>query len=348
MPRRSTIRQRLEALVEEHEPLIRDAFLSAIDDIKSRAELGRIIERLERGDIEGALSAVHLDPAAFRPVERAITATFEAGGTGGVSSLPKLRDPDGSSAIIRFDARNLRAETWLRDNSTDLVTRIVEDQRTAIRAALNQGMIAGKNPRSTALDIVGRIDRATGRRQGGIIGLTEAQTRYVANARQELLDGTEDSLRAYLARNRRDKRFDRAVLQAIKDGKPLPSELVDRMTQRYSDSLLQLRGEMLARTESMHAIHAGQNEAYQQAIDRGSLRAEAVTRIWRVGPATPNARDGHQAMSGQRVGMGEAFVTPSGNRMLYPCDTSLGAPASEIVGCRCRVDFEIDRLSGVL
>ena len=45
----------------------------------------------------------------------------------------------------------------------------------------------------------------------------------------------------------------------------------------------------------------------------------------------------HRQMEGQTVPIGEPFVTPEGHRLMYPGDTSLGAPAGTVVNCRCSV-----------
>ena len=45
----------------------------------------------------------------------------------------------------------------------------------------------------------------------------------------------------------------------------------------------------------------------------------------------------HRRMEGVSVLIGEPFVTPEGHRLMYPGDTSLGAPAGTIVNCRCTV-----------
>lgn len=51
---RLTPRQRFEILVSQFEPAVRDAFIEAIDDIRSNIVLRRIVERLKRGDLNGA------------------------------------------------------------------------------------------------------------------------------------------------------------------------------------------------------------------------------------------------------------------------------------------------------
>jgi hypothetical protein len=132
--------------------------------------------------------------------------------------MPALRDPSGLQVVLRWDARNLTAETWLREHSAQLVTNIVADQQVAIRAAFSKGLARGANPTRAALEVVGRVNRVTGRGGGRVIGLTTVQSDYVARARDELLSGEPDQLRAYLNRKRRDKRFDRTITAAIRDG----------------------------------------------------------------------------------------------------------------------------------
>lgn len=125
------------------------------------------MERLERGDIAGVLDALNLERAGFSRVENAIAQAYNAGGTAMTGNMPILRDRAGARIVVRFDARNVRAEAWLRTHSSQLVTGIVEDQRKSIRTALDTALQAGQNLNSTALDVVGRVNRATGRREGG-------------------------------------------------------------------------------------------------------------------------------------------------------------------------------------
>ena len=139
-----------------------------------------------------------------------------AGGAGFIGShLCARLLAEGHRVLFRFGVRNPEAEQWLREHSAQLVTRIVDDQRLAIRTAMTEGLARGDNPRVSALDIVGRVNRVTGRREGGVIGITAAQERYVASARAEVLSGDPEQLRHYLTRERRDKRFDAIVKRAL-------------------------------------------------------------------------------------------------------------------------------------
>jgi len=325
-------------LLDRYHPVLRAAFLDAIADIRSQVILRLLVERLERSDVQGALDVLNIERAAFGGLEIAIAEVYNAGGIGMAEEM-RLHDPEGNRVVFRFGVRNPEAEAWLREHSSRLVTRIVEDQRVGIQLALSEGLMQGQNPRTTALDVVGRINRITGRREGGLIGLTAQQEQFVATARQQLLSGDPAQLRAYLTRERRDKRFDRAVAKAIREGKPLDRETVNRIVGRYADRLLALRGEMLARSETLTALNGARNQAMRQAIAEGKVRAEFVFKTWR---ATHDGRTRftHRVLDRQRVQMDEAFVSPSGARLMFPGDPA--APAHEHVGCRCTMEMTID------
>jgi len=343
MPRPT--RDIIEELLATYDERLRLAFLSAVDDIRNAIILRVIVERLEKGDVAGAIEAMHLDADAFAKLELAIAEAYNAGGAATVENLPWVTDPEGNRVVFRFGVRNPEAEAWLRDHSSTLVTRIVDDQREAIRTALTEGLSVGQNPRQTALDVVGRVSRATNRREGGVIGLTTAQARYVARARQELLSGEPDQLRNYLTRGRRDKRFDRTVTASLRSGKPITAEIVNRIVGRYSDRLLELRGEMLARTETMTALGKSRDDAIRQQIAAGKIVVEDVTKVWRSA-GDSRVRHTHRIFSGKIAPMDGFFQSPSGATLRYPGDPQ--APASETVGCRCWMEYKIDYFASVV
>lgn len=339
MLKRLSLRERFEQLVATWEPIIRAAFMEAIDDIRSTIVLRRIVERLERGDVNGAIRALNLDEAAFRPLEEAIRQTFNGGGVAAVEHMPALRDPEGYRVVFRFDMRNPAAEGWLREHSATLVTNIVADQKAAIRAALEDSLARGDNPTKTAVNVAGRVNRVTGRREGGVIGLTAQQTDYVARARQELFRGDPEALRNYLARGRRDKRFDRTVAKALREGRPLPRETVDKIVGRYADGLLKLRADTIALNETFGALGASKDEAFRQRIERGDIQAQNVTKTWKHTPQE-RPRLQHVAMQGQKVQFDQPFMAPDGTPIPYP--HAPGVPARHTLGCKCFAEYRID------
>lgn len=335
MLKRFTPQEQLEQIIDNFEPTIRRAFLEAIETIRSDIVIEEIITRLEKDDVSGAVNAVPVDSVAFYPLVEAIRQTYNAGGIAAVSTLPRLSSPSGQKVIVRFDARNIRAEQWLSQHSGTLITNIIRDQQQAIRSILTKGMINGRNPRSVALDIVGRVEKVTGRRKGGIIGLTSKQASYVENARQELNSGQPEALKSYLDRVRRDKRFDSTVLKAIDSGEPISKTTITKMLNRYEASLLKLRGDTIARTEALESVNTSQQEAFQQVLDKTAYTDQDIQREWRCA-SDDRVRDSHFLMNRQKVkGMQTPFITPDGYKLRYPHDSSLGAPARETINCRC-------------
>ncbi|MDP9630084.1 UNVERIFIED_ORG: hypothetical protein J2W85_002145 [Ensifer adhaerens] len=338
----ASLRQQIEALIDELSPNMEKAFREAIDDIKSEIVLREVVERLERRDIEGAIAALHIDPAAFRPLNEAIRQAFDAGGFLVGKNMPRLSDPMGGRIVFRWDVQNQRAEQIIRERSSQLITHVTEDTKQMARERIEAGYAKGQSPNTIALDIAGRLNRVTGRREGGLVGLTSQLARTVENARGALLSGDIEGMKHYLMLTRRDKRFDRQVMKAIREGTPLPADAVAKITGRLADRYVQLRAQTIARTETQSSVHAAKHEAYQQGLDRSGRDAALVTRRWRsVGDG--RVRHTHQVLNGDEVaGMDLPFQSPSGSLLKYPGDTSFGASAAEIIGCRCHVEYDFD------
>ena len=281
-----------------------------------------VIAAIEAGNVD----AIPITSASLTGVNESVRATYLRGG--------QFEAP---AARIQFDIRNTRAEAWLREQSSDLITRVSESQREATRIVMQAGMAQGRNPRQTALDIVGRVG-ATGRRSGGIVGLSAPQAEYVTSARAELSTGNP----RYFTRTRRDRRFDAMIRKAFDSGKPIPAADVDRIVGRYADRLLFTRGEAIARTEATAALNAAREEAMMQSVEAGNIHRDLITRYWdSAGDA--RTRPAHAAMDGQSRPAGQPFQSPTGVLMMHPGDSSMGAGAEDVANCRCferiRYDF---------
>ena len=342
MARTPSQQQLFDELQARYGAEVARAFLAAIDDLTAAADLPRIIAAIQAGNIDAAIAAMNLDDAAYAPLLNALETAYRAGGDATVSTLPVLRDTSGARVIIRFDARNPRAEAILREQSSGLVTRIREEQRDAIRQALEAGLARGDNPRTTALDVVGRIDRATGKRTGGVVGLTQPQEIAARRALEELRSGDPAQMRAYLERKARDRRFDRAVAKAIREEKPLDAATAARAVAQYRNRQLKLRGDLIGQVETFTALAEARHEAYEQAIAAGKVSATAVIKTWRHFTAD-NPRLQHVAMQGRKVLFNHPFILPDGTQMRYPHDPR--APIKHRAGCRCQADYRIDFLA---
>jgi hypothetical protein len=331
---------RFDQLIEAWWEKLKAAFMGSVRSIIDFAQIGRIAERLEKGDVEGAVRAVGLDPVQFREFDKAIAEAFEDGGKFSTKRIPAIRQPDGHVLKVQFDVRNPRAEQWLKDHSSKLISQIVDDQRTMVRQALRAGMELGRNPRDVALDLVGRVGPG-GLRSGGLIGLTNSQEQWVRNYEAELRSATPT---AALGRTLRDKRFDGSVLKAAKAGKPLSNEAIGKMVTAYRNRALRYRAETIARTEALTSLHESQEEAFRQATAKGGVNTAAITRTWHTA-GDKRVRDTHRGMNHQTVGQNQDFISTSGARLRYPGDPL--APAAEIINCRCWVENQIDFMRGL-
>ena len=331
----------LEALAQ-FAPAVRQAFIDAVQTVTDNVVLAQVVEALDRGDADAAWRAMGFQQAAFNGLIAQITATFNYGGMAMTASMPQR--VQGVPGVQMFNIRDRRAEEWLRERSSTLITGLEDDMRTAVREVAQGALAQGRNPRKTALDLVGRVNPATGHREGGLVGLSGRDRTWADGARQKLLTLDE----SYFDMKLRDKRFDRTVAAAIKAGKPLPVDTVNKLVDRYKDNALRNRGELIARTETLAALNRSEYESTLQALDRNKFPPEAALKKWST-TGDQKVRHSHVALGLLGfIRIDEVFVSPvTGARMMHPGDTSLGAGADDVGACRCRLTYKIDFSWGV-
>lgn len=252
-----------------------------------------------------------------------------------------------AKAVLRFNVANERANRQIEQFAGEKITAITLDTKAAARTAILAGYQQGLGPIQIALDLAGRINKATGQREGGILGMNEMQTQWAMSYRARLSSGDPKQMAEALDMGLRDKRFDKKVRAAIKAEKRLSEADIIRMHNAYVNNAVKLRGETVARTETGAAVHKAAHEAFLQTLDQTRYTAEDVIRVWRTA-GDNKVRDTHEAMNGQTVkGLTEPFISPSGAKLLHPLDASYGAPANEIINCRCDEELNIDFAGGL-
>jgi len=246
-----------------------------------------------------------------------------------------IRDAIAAGGLLegKFNTSSEAATQFLLQLSSQLVTNINEQQREAIQIITAAGRTLGENPRTIALDLVGRVSRS-GVREGGVIGLNAQQAQASANAIYALRSGDPTLMHEYLKYKRRDRRFDATVRRYAAMGKPVPSHMAHTISARYQARLLQTRAETIARTEVMEALEGGAHVSIREQMERGLI--EPMAKVWQS-THDGRERDSHAEMDGVAVPFDEPFMLPDGSRVMHPCDSSLGAAAAEIINCRCTV-----------
>ncbi len=326
----------IEELAQSWEPTMRAAFIAAVRDARQRANLTAIARLLENGDVEGAIRAVGLDPSAFSPLAIERARVFHEGGAATALQIPSRATEQGYRLSVLFDATNPRAERIVAENSLRLATELVDDQIAMMRTSLSEGLNAGRNPRSVALDLVGRINPATRVREGGTLGLHSTQERWLANYVSDLGSDDPATLRTLLDRGLRDKRFDRSIAKAIREGTGLPPEIQAKMRASYANRALKWRGDLIAKQETLSALREAQVEAWNQGIDKGVVKREEIRKFW-VTAGDLRVRPEHQQIPGMNPdgrAWNEPFQTPTGTSMFAPHDHDLA--------CRCRMNVRVN------
>jgi hypothetical protein len=301
---------RLEALVQRVQPTFRARFLAVIRSIKDQRSLEEISALLLAGQVDEALLTAEV--AALRLSNLFNSVVILSGSETAASIGGNL------NILVEFDHVNQHALSAMTRNRLRMVTEFMAEQREATRAALIDGIQRGANP----------IEQARAFRDS--IGLTRYQQEIVNNYRRNL---NELSPRA-LDRELRDRRFDRTVNRAIRDGVPLRQDQIDNMVSRYTDRWVKYRSEVIARTESLRSVHLGNDEMYRQAIADGHLSQGDLIRTWDTSKLG-NVRDSHKAMEGQQRGIGEMFSSGLGNALEFPGDDR--APVEDTAQCVCAV-----------
>lgn len=322
-------RGQLGLIAKRRERAVYNAFVQVIQSIRDQSVIQEIVRALEVGNVERVIDILQLDQATYEPLEQEILQSFRQGGLTGAEQVGKIPMREGE-LVARFNIRAPAAEAWSAAMSSWLVVEIIDTQRETLRSVITQGLADGRNPRSMALDIVGRVNSRTRKREGGFIGLTSNQTGWVYNARTEL----EALDPAYFDRKLRDRRFDRTVAKAIRDGKPLPASTIDNAINRMQTRAERYRGEVIARTEAINALREGQQQAIEQAFETSDVLEKEVERIWDAS-GDSRTRSAHRAADGQTVtGWNEPFIV-GGESLMYPGDPS--GSAENTIQCRCTV-----------
>jgi hypothetical protein len=84
---------RIQAQIDAMEPRIREAFIAAVNDLTSSAQMALIVGHLERGDVRAAVDALGIDPAFFAPLDDALRAAYLTGGRDALLALPAIANP---------------------------------------------------------------------------------------------------------------------------------------------------------------------------------------------------------------------------------------------------------------
>ena len=234
--------------------------------------------------------------------------------------------------------RDQWAESWLKFKSGNLLMRFRGLMVTEAQSTLSRGLEKGANPRSVGLELAGRINPQTGKREGGSLKLDESEQAEIEEFRQCIVRLDPNFFNFDL----RDRRLDKSFRVAIRDDKPVPRERIEVQVTRLENKMLKRKADRIAMTAMMSAMNRSEFLQTKHALEGSDLLNEDCTRVWKC-VGDDRVRPSHRALDGYSiVGFDEPFVSPkTGARMMYPGDTSLGAKEDDTDECRCRVRYVI-------
>lgn len=319
-------------LLDETRSKIREAYINAVTTKLTAVQIGVMQDLIDRGDIEGAVAMLKLDNSLIDDVVDEIRIAYRKSGQMAVEDLrppPDIRKVR-SAAFTFAVLGNPRAEQWLLEQSSRLIVEVVEQQRTLVRSVISESLGRGRNPRDVAIQVTGRLNRKTRKREGGIVGLWSGQERWIENAQAELDNG---QFAEYLSRRLRDRRFDRTVIKHMKAKTPIPLETRKKMILAYRARALKYRGEVIGRTESLRSVNAAKLEGMEQVVENGGIKnRQNAKHEWQATLGSVRTRDTHKAAHGQVRQIDEYFDI-GGFPMRYPGDPN--GPPQESIQCRC-------------
>lgn len=114
-----------------------------------------------------------------------------------------------------------------------------------------------------------------------------------------------------------------AMTKAMKEGKGI--EQMANIMENLPE-FTRYRAKMVARTETIAACNAGELEGYRQSD-------VVIGKEW-ASASDERTRLTHDAADGQKRKLDEPFIV-GGYKLMHPGDSSLGAPAKEVIHCRC-------------
>ena len=338
-------------LIAELQPEIKRGFVASVTDLSAQVDWRRLLENLEAGNIEGAIAALNISPAAWSEYSASVTNAYA---TSGSAVAAQIQQAGIGSIGTRFNMTNPRAEAWMRENVGGSITGFVREQIEVARTVIAEGYAAGKGPRNIGTDLVGRVERPGGARQGGVMGLDAPRDQRL----RKVVDGmqTPEGVQSLVIKHQNgnlslrykvNKSTANRILSAYRKGEAVPEAQRLTSERKYRNALLQARGDTVAQTETANAVLAARDEEWRQVMESEGIQPNQILKTWRhARGVTIYHREDHLAMSGTTVrGIDTPFQFPDGVRMQYAHDPAGGAKHN--VNCACSVDYQVDRTGGL-
>ena len=317
MTKRVTLRQRIEALLDEQERSVQRSFEQYLRKIRDREILEQVADLLEQNRVREALDLLASQENDLRQALFALltaAAAFEV-------AIWRARTPRRRALIIFDPAGDEMLETF-RESAGLFSQQMRETNRNTLQTVL-QRINRGELSRTGLRDLLERN-----------VGLQRDDLLANENYRRLLERGSL----AALERAARDPRFDERVTEAR--DKPLTQRQIDVMVNRYARNQARNRGRRIARTMATRLSSQARRIAFTQVLGQMGVSSGLATHTWfSQRDARVRRTHSHVSLDGQTQPLNQPFVSISGARLRYPGDPA--APPNEVINCRCYEVFRI-------
>jgi len=276
--------------------------------------------------VQGAISGVLADGA-----EAAVQVARRHGTwlrTAARSSDEGLRAATFSAS---FNAVDPRAVRWAATRSSSLIKEISPETMLGVRELITSGIAQGIPP------------VALSRQIREVVGLRSDQVTASYNLRSDLITAKPGSLVTRFPPAPTLRTQPGFRVRVPKGG--LTEAQIDKHIRRYERMHLNLRAQMIARTETMRAANEGQRQAWLQARDNGQL-PQNQKRMW-VTAGDSAVRDSHAALEGEIVGLEESFSGGFEPGEEPRCRCGQGLPSEEDLARSADIGGESEFRNGV-
>ena len=308
---------RSSALLLETEASLRAGFAVLVKSVLGQQSLDAVEDLILQGRTLDVLNAILPSVTAFADQ---VSSGYVVAGADTAAAIALL-----TNSTTSFNQTNLTSTAFMADNRSRIISQFTQDQARATGRAVGDSIVNGDTARVQAAALRSSI------------GLTDRQVIAMQKFRTNLDNLSRDAL----ARALRDKGFDETVRRAIATNTPLTQTQINRMVESYRVRLLAFRAKVVAQSEALRVVNAGNLDMFRQAVDLGLIDGSSIQRRWKTA-GDSDVRNSHAAMDGQLRGLGDDFISGAGARLRFPGDPNGGL--AETVGCRCVVETKFDKV----
>lgn len=254
-----------------------------------------------------------------------------------------LRDSLSEADLARIIASGTLAALLNEAFDQATLDRAFLPYRQAVRDVVNKGFDLARKDLPKAGKVDGTIAVAFDHLSPKVI---DAIRTMETKSLQTLQSDVRDTVRAYVENGLRDGKNPRVIardlravigmsptqtanaakFQAKLEAQGLPADKIAKQVAAYQKKAVALNAETNARTATLDAYKQGQQLAWNDAINKGIVDADRLTKSWK-GVMDDRERPEHVAMQDETVGYDEPF---SNGEMV---------PGESTYNCRCVVIY---------